>query len=246
MPNHCESGRKVVAVIPARGGSKGLPGKNTRLLAGKPLIAWTIEAALGARSIGRVILSTDSEEIAAVGRSYGADVPFMRPSELAQDNSLAIDAYIYTVDRLNADAVKDRSDFPAIDELVVLLPTAPLRESADIDNAVELFHEKNADSVISYYPAPHPLQWHRYIDEKGVICSFFADGNRLANRQEEKEAYLPNGAIYVFKYSVLKERKAYYTDRTYPYLMPASRSVDVDTLDDFQLAEFRLGLRAQQ
>jgi N-acylneuraminate cytidylyltransferase/CMP-N,N'-diacetyllegionaminic acid synthase len=242
MSNPFETQEKMIAIIPARGGSKGLPGKNIRPLAGKPLIAWTIQAALGARTISRVILSTDSEEIADVGRANGAEIPFMRPSELAQDDSLAIDNYVYTVNRLNkelADSGETRS--LQIADFVVLLPTSPLRNSADIDNAVTIFREKNADSVISYYPAPHPIQWHKYMDERGVLRSYFPEGEKLANRQAEKPAYLPNGAVYVFKFSVLSEKRAYYTDRSYPYLMPASRSVDIDTLDDFLMAEFLLG-----
>ena len=225
----------MLAIIPARGGSKGLPGKNIRLLAGKPLIAHSIAAALASRSITRVICSTDSEEIAEVALQAGAEVPFLRPSELAADDSLAIDNYIYTVDRLSEEGAAP------IEEYCVLLPTAPLRNAADIDGAVAIFRDKAADSVISYYPAPHPVQWYRYIDDNGVLQSFFDDGGRLANRQSEKAAYLPNGAIYLFRHSILKSTRLYYTDRTYPYLMPADRSVDIDTLADFEYAEFLLG-----
>ncbi len=225
----------MLAIIPARGGSKGLPGKNVRPLNGKPLIAYTIEAALEAKEISRVLVSTDCDEIAAVSRQYGAEVPFMRPTELAQDDSLAIDNYIYTVDRLG------REGGCEIENVVILLPTAPLRNNLDIDSAVQLFRGKNADSVISFYQAPHPVQWHRYVDEVGVLRSFFDDGQRLANRQDEKKAFLPNGAIYVFKYHVLKNLRVYYTDKTYPYIMPANRSIDIDTVDDFNLAEFWMG-----
>ena len=153
----------MLALIPARGGSKGLPGKNIRPLNGKPLIAYAIEAALGAKEIDRVIVSTDSDEIAAVSKEYGAEVPFMRPSDLARDDSLAIDNYIYTIDRLC------RESGSPIENLAVLLPTAPLRNSMDIDGAIKLFREKSADSVVSYYPASHPVQWYRYIDENGVV-----------------------------------------------------------------------------
>jgi CMP-N,N'-diacetyllegionaminic acid synthase len=223
----------MLAIIPARGGSKGLPGKNIRPLAGKPLIAYSIEAALAAKSITRVICSTDSEEIAAVARAAGAEVPFLRPEELAQDNSLAIDNYIYTVGRLINEGM-------AVEEYCVLLPTAPLRNAADIDGAAEVFYRNQADSVISFYPAPHPVQWHHFIDENGVLRKVIDDADRLSNRQDVKAAYLPNGAIYIFRHSVLKSRRLYYTDKTYPYLMPANRSVDIDVLDDFEFAEFLL------
>jgi CMP-N,N'-diacetyllegionaminic acid synthase len=229
----------MLALIPARGGSKGLPGKNIRTLAGKPLIAHTIEAALGAKSISRVVCSTDSEEIATVAKTSGAEIPFMRPKELAQDNSLGIDNYIYTVDRLIAEG-------STIDEYCVLLPTAPLRDAADIDRAASIFYERRADSVISYYAAPHPVQWYRYIDDEGVLRSFFDDGARLANRQDEHASYLPNGAIYVFRHQLLKETRQYYTDRTFPYLMPANRSVDIDSLEDFEYAEYLLRRRSEQ
>lgn len=224
----------MLAIVPARGGSKGLPGKNIRLLAGKPLIAHTIEAALEAKSITRVICSTDSEEIAAVAKDAGAEVPFLRPADLAQDNSMAIDNYIFTVDRLIAEGMP-------VDEYCVLLPTAPLRTAYDIDQAASIFHEKAADSVISFYPAPHPVQWYHIIDEQGVLRKYFiGDINSLANRQDEEATYLPNGAIYIFRHQILKTTRRYYTDRTYPYLMPANRSVDIDTIDDFDYANFLL------
>jgi CMP-N,N'-diacetyllegionaminic acid synthase len=222
----------VLAIIPARGGSKGLPGKNIRPLNGKPLISYSIEAALKASSITRVICSTDSLEIADVAKLAGADIPFLRPPELAEDNSLAIDNYIYTVDRLNSLGMQ-------IEEYCVLLPTAPLRIADDIDAAAKIFYGLNADSVISYYPAPHPIQWHKYINEFGALQSFFDKSEqKLANRQEERQSYLPNGAIYIFRHSLIKSTRQYYSSKTFPYLMPISRSVDIDTIDDFKFAEY--------
>ena len=219
----------MTAIIPARGGSKGLPGKNIRPLLGKPLIAYTIECAQGARSIDRIVVSTDSPEIAEVSRRFGAEIPFMRPDELATDTSEAVDNYIYTVDRLS------REGNAGIDAFVVLLPTAPLRTSADIDGAVEMFLEKNADSVVSYTPESHPIRWHKYINADGSFEDIF--DTALENRQELRTSYRPNGAIYVFRTSMIKTRR-YYTDRSYAYVMPRERSVDIDTLADFELAEF--------
>lgn len=224
----------MIALISARGGSKGLPGKNIRLLADRPLIAYTIQAALEAKEIHRVIFSTDCPKIAAVATEFGAEVPFLRPAHLAQDDSLIIDNYVYTIDRLSREGEGD------IEAFVALLPTAPLRLAMDIDEAIKIFHERQADSVISYYPAPHPIQWHRYIDDNGVLRSFLPEGDRLANRQKELLSYLPNGAIYVFKYNVLKKQRVYYTDKSFPYIMPASRSIDIDSIDDFNYAEFLL------
>ena len=223
----------MLAIIPARGGSKGLPGKNIRSLGGKPLIAHTIEAALNASSITRVICSTDSQEIADVANAVGAEIPFLRPAHLAQDTSLAIDNYIYTMDRLISEGMSG-------DTYCVLLPTAPLRTAADIDGAAKVFEDKHADAVISCYEAPHPVSWHRYLDENGVLRSFETKLDSLANRQDEKISYLPNGAIYIFRHSILKNVRRYYTERTFPFLMAANRSVDIDTIDDFEYAEYLL------
>lgn len=220
----------MLAIIPARGGSKGLPGKNIRLLDGKPLIAHTIEAALASKKITKIIISTDDESIAAVCRDYDVEIPFMRPKELAGDNSLIVETYLYTLKRINEEQGTD------FDSIIALLPTCPLRTGEDIDKAVEIFEHKNADSVISFYEAPHPVQWYRTIDDNGVLRALLPEGDRLANRQEEKKSYLPNGAIYIFKVELLQQHK-YYSDRTYPYVMPAERSIDIDTQFDFDLAE---------
>lgn len=221
----------MIAIIPARGGSKGLPGKNVRPLNGKPLIAFAIEAALKAKHIERVIISTDDDEIARVAVEYGAELPFMRPAELASDTAMVIDNYIYTIGRLEEEDGKD------IDAFVVLQPTSPLRVAEDIDGAIELFEKKGADSVISYCQEAHPVTWHKYLDEDGRFVDIF-DAN-IKNRQENRVSYYPNGAVYVFRTSMIRERK-YYTDKSYAYVMPRTRSVDIDFIEDFEYAEFLL------
>ena len=221
----------MIALIPARGGSKGLPGKNIRLLNGKPLIAYAIEAALKAKHIDRVIISTDDEEIARVAVEYGAELPFMRPAELASDTAMAVDNYIYTIDRLEKEGRKP------IEAFVVLQPTSPLRIAEDIDGAVELFLKKEADSVISYVQEAHPVTWHKYLDDESRFVDIF-DAN-IKNRQENRVSYYPNGAVYVFRTSMIRERQ-YYTDRSYAYIMPRTRSVDIDFIEDFEYAEFLL------
>jgi len=223
----------VLAIIPARGGSKGLPGKNIKNLCGKPLIAYTIEAALKSKKITQVVLSTDDEEIAKACEKYDIEIPFLRPKELAGDNSLIVDTYIYTVDKINKEQNKNYTS------IVALLPTCPLRTSKDIDEAIALYEKRQADSVISFYEAPHPVQWYKTIDENGVLRSILPEGDRLANRQEEQKSYLPNGAIYVFNMDLLRDKK-YYSDKTYPYIMPANRSIDIDSAFDFDMAEFLL------
>lgn len=221
----------MIAIIPARGGSKGLPGKNVKLLNGKPLIAYAIEAALKAKYIDRVIISTDDEDIAHVAVAFGAELPFMRPAELASDSAMAVDNYIYTINRL------EKEGGVPIGAFVVLQPTSPLRIAEDIDGAIELFNEKNADSVISYTQEAHPVSWHKYVDTEGRFVDIF-DSN-IKNRQENRVSYYPNGAVYVFRTAMIRERK-YYTDRSYAYIMPRSRSVDIDFIEDFEYAEFLL------
>jgi len=219
----------MLAIIPARCGSKGLPGKNIRGLHGKPMIAYTIEAALESKYIENVIVSTDCKEIEDVAKKFGAKSHFLRPKELALDNSKAIDNYIYTVDRLNNDF-----DY-SIDNFVVLQPTSPFRKASDIDSAIEIFKEKSADSVVSYTKEQHPIEWHKHLTEEGKFENIFDE--RLLNRQEYKPSYFPNGAIYVFNYELIKHN-LYYSDNSYAYIMPRHRSMDIDTLEDFQYAEF--------
>ena len=222
----------MLAIIPARGGSKGIPGKNIKPLCDKPLIVYTIEAARAARSIDRVILSTDDEEIAEVSQKHDVEIPFMRPAKLAQDDSLSIDNYIYTIDRLNDESSKQ------YDEFIVLQPTSPFRTVVDINNAIELFHEKNADSLISVCESPHPPSWSRKIDKIGRLREYFDLNIGNKNRQELETAYIPNGAIFIFKLSLLKKNYSYYSDNTFAYTMSRERSIDIDTPLDFEFAEF--------
>jgi N-acylneuraminate cytidylyltransferase/CMP-N,N'-diacetyllegionaminic acid synthase len=221
----------LIAIIPARGGSKGLPGKNIKLLNGKPLISYTIEEALSSKFIKRVIVSTDDPKIAEVAMSFGAEVPFMRPAELASDNSKAIDTYIYTVEKLMIDTGKPINDF------VVLLPTAPLRTSGDIDKAIEIYISKNAETVISVVEAVHPPTWYKKITDEGKLMDLFENVDNSLNRQESKKTYLPNGSIYIFDYKSLKKNNSYYNELTFPYVMDWEKSIDIDTIIDFKLAE---------
>lgn len=219
----------MIAIIPARGGSKGLPGKNIKNLCGKPLIAYSIEAALLSKSVTDVIVSTDDINIYNLALEYGARDTFLRPKELATDSARALDNYLYTLNRLGNEYGYN------VDKFIVLQPTSPLRTASDIDSAVDIFEGKSADSVISYCEEHHPICWHKYINESGGFDNIFSDS--LKNRQDERVSYYPNGAIFVFKYSLIKTEQ-YYSNSTYPYLMPRSRSVDIDTIEDFEYAQF--------
>ena len=224
----------MIAIIPARGGSKGLPGKNIRLLAGLPLICHTVNAALNAKLITRVIVSTDNEKIASIAKECGADVPFMRPDELASDKSMVMDAYLYTIDTLAKEAnIK-------IDSFIALLPTAPLRSPKDIDEAIEIFNTNEADSVISVTAPEVPGEWYKRINKNGILEDYFSNTNAIKNRQEFNKSYIPNGAIYIFNTEKLRISRQYYMDKTLPHIMPRERSADIDEFLDFEWAEFLL------
>ncbi|WP_405369159.1 cytidylyltransferase domain-containing protein [Nonlabens sp. Asnod2-A12] len=220
----------MIAIIPARGGSKGLIGKNIKLLAGKPMIAYTVEAALNSKHISEVIVSTDDPNIAKIAKQFGAQVPYLRPDNLATDSSRSIDVLNYVIDRF------DQENVTNVRNLVVLQPTSPLRKSHHIDEAIELFINKNADSVISYCKESHSIFWHKEIKDDGKFVNIF-EGDFLKNRQDIKTTYYPNGAIYVFKRDLLIKNK-YYSERSYGYVMDRSSSIDIDDIDDFNYAHF--------
>lgn len=223
----------MIAIIPARGGSKGLPGKNIKQLCGKPLIAHTIEAALNATCIDRVLVTTDSREIGDVAEEYGADVPFLRPDELATDTASAVDVYIHAVEWAAANwNYKD-------DKFMVLLPTTPLRAAADIDEAYNCYLESGATTLIAVKEAPVPPGWYLSQSASGVItpCGF-GTGALTENRQKSDKYVIPCGAIYILSYKLLKEERTYYCEHTIGYELTSERAVDIDNQDDFDYAEY--------
>lgn len=221
----------MIAIIPARGGSKGLPGKNIKPLLNKPLISYTIEAAKNSKYISRIIVSTDCEEISKTAIKYGAECPYLRPKDLASDSALSIDTYKYVINKLNEESEQKVNDF------IVLQPTSPLRDTDDIDNAISMFYNKQADSIISYTPERHPISWHKYLDSENRFVNIFEED--LKNRQDYKHSYYPNGAIYIFKYSIILDN-TYYTKNSFAYIMERNKSIDIDSIDDFEYAEFLL------
>lgn len=225
---------RVLAVIIARGGSKGLPLKNIRFLAGKPLIAYTIDAALHARLLDRTVVSTDDGQIAEIARQYGAETPFLRPPELAQDETTVYPVLSHAVQWL------EKSEGYRPDYVMLLQPTSPLRTAEDIDNAIALAREKNADGVVSLCETKHHPYWVKRVMGDGQVLDFTPLDKPYNRRQELPKAFALNGAIYMVKRQVLLERQTFYTDRTYSYIMSIEHSLDIDTPWDLHLAELIL------
>ena len=227
-------GVRVLGVIIARGGSKGLPRKNLLPLAGKPLIAHTIEAALESRRLDRFVVSTEDREIAEVARRYGADVPFMRPAELATDDIL-----VFPVLRHATGWLEEHEGY--LPEYVLLLqPTTPLRTAQDIDNAIEVAIENDADTVVGYSPAKQHPYWMRRITEDGRLVEFLPSEWGEARRQELPPVGYPGGFIFIAKRDFLQHHDTFYSDKTYPYVFKKEQAIDIDTLIDLRLAELVL------
>lgn len=218
----------LLGLITARGGSKGLPRKNLLEICGKPLIAWTIENAKKSKHIDHIVVSTEDEEIAEIAQIYGAEVPFMRPNELAQDNSIGMEVVHHALEEL--------SEF---EDILWLQPTSPLRNKEDIDGIVDFCKKKKAPAAISVCESSKHPNWMFSFNEDDVLLPF-TNNKIVYNRQELPKIYTPNGALYFAKTKWLKKTQAFYSDETLGYIMPAARSVDIDSPLDFKLAEFLL------
>lgn len=225
MPGKKKIPKKTIAVIPARGGSKGIPGKNLIKVAGKPLIAWTIESALKSK-LSRVIVSSESEEILKVAKKYGAEI-IKRPPELAADE-ISSDAALWHV----LEHLENQEQY--LPEIAFLLqPTSPLRHKDDINKVLDLFENDQADSVISVYEADNKHLKSFFIGEDNYLRGIINDEYPFADRQTLPKMYLPNGAIYAIKVSPeIRKSKKLLTGKTISYVMGRERSVDLDTLED--------------
>jgi CMP-N-acetylneuraminic acid synthetase len=224
----------ILCLVTARGGSKSIPQKNIASLAGKPLIAWTIETALQSAMLRRVIVSTDDEEIAEVARQWGAEVPFVRPLDLALDDSPHIPVVLHAIQWLES------NEDVRFQYVLLLQPTSPLRSKDDIDKAIELALDKEADSVVSVCQAlSHPYLTKR-ITGDGRLKDFGRRPQGYLRRQALPDAYMVNGAIYVVQSETLINRHTLYTENTYAYVMPPERSLDIDTHWDLYLADLIL------
>ncbi len=219
---------EIIAVIPARGGSKGVLKKNIRLLADKPLIHYTIHAAQHSRYIDHVIVSTDDDEITNVALKDGAQV-IKRPPEIAGDDASTIEAVFHVLSQYKGRGLEPK--------LVVLLqPTSPFRTSFDIDAALDIFLQNDCDSVVSLVETTHPPYWNMVL-EGSYLKPLFNQEYLTKRRQDLPKTYLPNGAIYIASAETLKQTHSFYTPKTKPYIMPAERSLDIDSEFDLLFAE---------
>jgi len=222
---------EIIGLITARGGSKSIPGKNIRLLAGKPLIAWAIEAALQSKALSRIIVSTDDEKIAEVARQWGADVPFMRPNELAQDNSSSISTVLHALNWLT----ENERVYP--EYIMLLQPTSPFRTAEDIRQSIDLAGKHRAAAVVSVCEAErHPYICQRILDD-GTLADFMTVEMKYRRRQDFPPAYAVNGAIYLNQCSSLRQDQKFLPSGSIAYIMPPERSLDVDTMWDWRMAE---------
>ena len=217
--------KKIIAIIPARSGSKGLKDKNIKDLNGKPLIGYTIESATDSRVFDEIIVSTDSEKYAQISRDYGANVPFLRSNQNSTDNAGSWDVVREVLSKLDE----------KYDVVVLLQPTSPLRTAEHIKEAIQLFFEKNADTLCSVCETPHPMFWCNTLDENLSMKDFVGEEYRKP-RQQLPKSYTINGAIYICKTEQLQCLNLY-SEKSFAYVMPQNSSVDIDSELDFKLVE---------
>ncbi len=227
--------KRYLGVIPARGGSKGIPKKNIKEMNGKPLIAYTIEAANKAiqeQVLSRCIVSTDSNEIAEVSRRFGADVPFMRPDYLGGDTIKSVDVILHALDFL-----EKRGEY--YDSVVTLQPTSPLRTAEDLINGIKMFDEGSSDSLIAVYEdvKANGFNYYRMGEDHQGIAEH-KEHNAGIRRQDMKPMFVRNGALYISSVELLKNRRFIIGDVPLLFVMPKERSIDVDSVMDFEYIDF--------
>lgn len=223
--------KKVLAVIPARGGSKGVPRKNIRELGGKPLICWSIEAARGSRYIDRLIVSSDDPEIIETAVGAGCEAPFVRPSELSQDDTPGIEPVLHALQAL-----------PGYDLVVLLQPTSPFRSAEDIDRCLEICLESGAPACVSVTAPDKSPYWMYTLDAHSKITPLLSPPEGFHRRQDLPPVYALNGAVYVARTQWLLESGGFVSAETRAYPMSKERSADIDSEEDLAWCEFRLGL----
>ncbi len=221
---------KVLGLITARGGSKGVPRKNVRMVGGKPLIAWTIDAALKSKTIDHLILSSDDEEIIAVAREWGCEVPFVRPDELASDTAGSLDVVRHALEL----------EGEGYDYIVLLQPTSPLRTPEDINATLDLCHTRNTPTCVSVCEVDKTPYWMFKVDDNSCLEPLFPIEQMPVNRQEANPVYMLNGAVYVARTNHILDGGGFVSRDTIVYIMPPERSLDIDTEQDLALMEFSI------
>lgn len=219
-------GKSILAVVPARGGSKGILRKNICDLGGKPLIAWTIESAKMSKYIDRLIVSSDDQEIMKVAETWGCEVPFVRPEELAQDHTPGIEPVLHAIREL-----------PKYDYIMVLQVTSPLRTVADIDRCVENLFRSGKESCASVAEVKQNPYWMYFLGEKNQMEPILQASKNYYQRQKLPKVYILNGAIYIAKKEFVLKNKTFVTRETLGYNMPIERSLDIDNEDDLKYIE---------
>lgn len=223
---------RMLAIIPARGGSKGVPNKNIKPLGGSPLIEWTIRAAKSSQYINKVLVTTDSDKIGAVARDAGCHSVLERPPYLASDEARSVDVISNVLE-----------NFPDQYEWFVFLqPTSPFRTSQNIDDAFELMLKSKAQSCVSVVESSKSPEWMYWVDERSYSMSPILADRAPSRRQDCRPAYALNGAIYICRTSVFQKSHKLVFDNSIPFIMTNFESLDIDTHDDFSLAEFKLGV----
>ena len=221
--------KRILSIIPARGGSKGIPRKNIINLAGKPLIAWTIEASLNSRYITKTIVSSDDKEILDISTEYGAEV-IKRPDDLASDIATSESAVRHAVDYLE-------SLGEVFDIVVLLQPTSPLRGYKDIDGAFEVMFDANATAVISTCEFDNKILKTFMENSNGFLEGISNNKYLFMRRQDLSKVYMPNGAIYIIDIKLFREKYSFMTSKTLNYIMPKNKSIDIDSISDIENAE---------
>ncbi len=224
---------KNIAIIPARSGSKGLSDKNIKILNDKPLLAYTIEAAVACLRFDAVMVSTDSEVYAEIARRYGAEVPFLRSRKTSSDEASSWDTVLEVLDEYEKRG-------QVFDTFCLLQPTSPMRTAEDIISAYDVFNEKDASAVVSMVEVDHALSWCGVIGTDGSIEDFISRDSS-GRRQSQPVYYRPNGAIFVQRIDDFRKDQFTYRKGAYAYVMPKERSVDIDTEFDLRFAEFLMG-----
>ncbi len=229
------NGKSVLAIIPARGGSKGVPRKNIRLVAGKPLIAWTIEAAKKSKYLDRIILSSEDEEIIKIAQHWNCEVPFIRPAELAQDHVTGIEPILHAIE-----TIPEKYEY-----IVVLQPTCPLRIAEDIDGCIEKCIVQNGTVCVTVTKPDKSPYWMYSLDSEGKLKPIMKQKKTVLLRQQLEEVYALNGAVYAANTGWFLENKKFISDETVAYLMPKNRSLDIDTEFDLEICEILLMKRKE-